>query len=254
MSKAIEKLEDAKVPAALAEEYAKDAEGNLEGMGDAYFKVTTGGSRFKVNDALIGDNGTEFRAVILAKIPVNVFYKEKFDPANPSPPDCCSVGGSRPDSSVEAPQSSDCAGCPQNQFGSGKDQDGNPSRGKACNNTMRLVLKVEGVDLPVMMTLPSTSAFPSKKGDKKGTLKEYLKDLSGAKVPVPMFAVETVFSFDSSADVTYPKPQVGFSSFLSEGQYKEMKALRETPATREVLHAFASGEEVASDEGATDEF
>ena len=62
-------------------------------------------------------------------------------------PDCMSSDGVRPDAGVLDPQSESCATCPQNAFGSGRDQQGNPTKGKACtdNKIMAVLIPKHGI-------------------------------------------------------------------------------------------------------------
>ena len=218
------------VPAHLAKQMEEDSKENLNNVDDAFFRITTRGGRFKVGDQLIGKDGIEFSGIIVREIPVNVYFAERFNPDNPTPPDCWSLGGLKPDASVEAPQCDTCAACPQNKFGSGIGPDGQPSKGKACGNTRRLVLKVTGLDMLATLSLPPTSKKP---------FNQYLKGLSASKVPV--FALETVFTFDSSAE--YPRPLMAIGAFLPAEEYAEVKEFRAGPEVDAVLKAYATPDE-----------
>ncbi|MDY0282400.1 MAG: hypothetical protein RBR35_17775, partial [Salinivirgaceae bacterium] len=71
------------------------------------------------------------------------WYATAFNPAaEPVAPDCFSTDYERPDPSASAPQSELCASCPMNAYGSGKDQAGNPTAGKACADTKVLAVYV----------------------------------------------------------------------------------------------------------------
>lgn len=50
-----------------------------------------------------------------------------------------------------------CEKCPMNQYGSGTDQKGNQSRGKACKNMRRLYLMMSGDPNLYLLTVPPTS-------------------------------------------------------------------------------------------------
>lgn len=50
-----------------------------------------------------------------------------------------------------------CETCPMNQYGSGTDQKGNQSRGKACKNMRRLYLMMSGDPNLYLLTVPPTS-------------------------------------------------------------------------------------------------
>jgi len=81
--------------------------------------------------------------VVLDSTLVNAYYEEKFDPENPTPPDCFAI--SQEDAKKMVPhelamhkQSDTCAKCKQNQWGSS-----DRGRGKACKNSRRLILITE---------------------------------------------------------------------------------------------------------------
>ncbi len=108
------------------------------------------------------DVGTELNVVILDSILDHAYYKDKFDPDNPSSPICFALGRiekelvPHPDS-VE-PQAADCASCPWNKFGSADN-----GKGKANKNTVRMMV-IDESDLddiaaaePRMLKVPVTS-------------------------------------------------------------------------------------------------
>ena len=80
--------------------------------------------------------GTHLPVVITGiRGPLNkVYYAKPYDPNQDEnvSPDCFSLDGEAPDPTVENPINSNCAGCPMNAFGTGKNQAGQPTKGKAC--------------------------------------------------------------------------------------------------------------------------
>lgn len=217
----------------LAALYQDASKENLAHVNDAFYRLSIQGARYKVEGKLIGNEGIRFEAIIVQILPVNLFFKAKFDPAKPTPPDCFSYGGVTPDPSVANKESDTCAGCPQNQYGSAKDENGVVKKGKACGNTHRLVLKVEGVELPVLLSLPPTSTK---------SFNQYLKQLSNLAGGVPYFAVKTEFSFDSG--VQYPKPAMQGKTVITDpAVVKEILEYRKSTAVLNAMKAFASGED-----------
>ena len=89
--------------------------------------------------------GNQIAVVILDSVLENTYYGSRFDPDNPAAPVCYAFGRRKdemaPHQSMAAhpdvfiPQHEDCAGCPQNVFGSA-----DTGRGKACQNRARLAL------------------------------------------------------------------------------------------------------------------
>lgn len=220
----------------LAALYAEASKENLAHVHDAFYRLSIQGARYKVEGKLIGNEGIRFDAIIVQILPVNLFFKTKFDPATPTPPDCFSYGGVTPDPSVATKESDTCAGCPQNQYGSAKDATtGLAKKGKACANTNRLVLKVEGVELPVLLSLPPTSTK---------AFNQYLKELTSKSIPY--YAVRTEFAFDSG--VQYPKPIMQGKSIITDRQMaKEIADYKNSPAVLNAVKAFASGEDATAD-------
>jgi len=88
--------------------------------------------------------GNTFECVILDSMHENNYYEKRFNPKKPENPTCFAFGR---DESVMAPhamsksaQSETCATCQWNKWGSARDQDGKPTRGKACAQKRRLML------------------------------------------------------------------------------------------------------------------
>ena len=222
------------LPAEVKEMYAEDSKENLENVNDSFHRLSTKGSRFKINGELAGREGIEFQAVILREMPVNVFYKGAYDPNNVEMPDCFSVGGLNPDLSVKDPCSTSCIGCPNNNFNTGTDAEGNPSGGKACNNTRRLILTVPGIELPVMLSIPPSSL---------GAFNDYLKLLATKKIPLAALVTKITFDQDSE----FPRPIFEMGSLLDTETYKEMRVLRNSDEIEKVLNSFSTGEKTDSE-------
>lgn len=219
------------VPKEMAAQFIEDAKENLQNVKDAFYRINIRGGRFSVDDQLIGDRGIEFEAIILKEVPINVWYETAYDANNPTSPDCWSLGGLKPDPSCNYAQSASCITCKNNKFGSAVGRDGK-KRSKACRNTRRLVLKVLGVDMPVLLSLPPTSIK---------AFNNYLKEISRGKVPIPVFAVKTIFSFDPS--VEYPRPVMSRGEFLKSEEYKDIKVYRNGQEVEIAYRAYASTED-----------
>ena len=75
------------------------------------------------NGETVGKIKSPMRAVLVGVAPAvqRTFYAKAFDAnAKPTPPDCWTNDGKRPDASVKSPQGSSCETCPQNIKGSGQ--------------------------------------------------------------------------------------------------------------------------------------
>ena len=78
----------------------------------------------------------------------NQYYKEKFGEGEEGPPTCASPDGIKPDCSGEdmIRQCETCRECARNKYGSAEE-----GRGKACQNTIRLYVLVEGSVIPCVI-------------------------------------------------------------------------------------------------------
>lgn len=140
------------------------------------------------------------------------FYEGDYVQGDDREPTCSSDNGQVPDSHIGAPQSANCAQCPQNQWGSkvskasGKDV-------KACSDEKRLAilpaqdLKYEALGFAVT---------PSSLGD----WGKYVKALSDRNISVN--AVVTNVTFDTTA--SYPKTLFSFNRFLDAAEYEQVQA------------------------------
>ena len=120
------------------------------------------------------------------------YYAGTYKKGVSAPPDCWSANGEYPDKSVEAPQSTGCANCPQNIKGSGQGE------GRACRFSQRIAVVLDndiGGDV-FQLVLPSTSIFGEGEAG-KWPLQMYAK-MIGAK-GVPITAVVTEMRFDTAS-------------------------------------------------------
>ena len=243
-NKDLEKTQEAGLPAELAAQFAEDAKENLENVEQAFFRISVKGGKFKVDGVKIGKEGRgeEFSAIILKETPVNTFNKVAYKEGETSVPECWSLGGQKPSPGCAEPQSATCATCAQNRFGSARDKNtGEAGKGKACSNSRRLILKIDGYDMPVLLQIPPTS---------RRNLDSYLKQLSAGEQKVPMFALETRFKMSEEFD--YPVVEMSREGFLTGEQYGEIKAFRQSDIVTAALNAYAQHEE--SEPGDGEEF
>jgi hypothetical protein len=155
--------EAANLPAYALDQAAARAEWGdlLSGMpSGAPPRIKLGGKQFLLVDASgeeiaypMGDlvkgpdNNLYLPMFVLAARPTlqKAWYLKKYNPnaAEHDAPDCFSNDGERPDSGSPSPQCDTCAACPKNAFGSGSDNEGNASGGKACTD-----IKILAVIIP----------------------------------------------------------------------------------------------------------
>jgi hypothetical protein len=84
--------------------------------------------------------GNTMDVIVLDFVLENGIFREKYNPSKPASPMCYAIGRDedalKPHEESEEPQHTDCATCPNNEWGS--DPEG--GRGKACKNTRRIAV------------------------------------------------------------------------------------------------------------------
>lgn len=151
-------------------------------------------------------------AVILSANPQlsKTYYEGDYQPGDDKEPTCSADNGIVPDAHIAAPQHSNCAACPKNQWGSkqskisGKDI-------KACSDTKRLAI-VPAANLAYKAL--GLSVTPSSLGD----WGKYVKALSERNIPVN--AIVTNITFDATA--SHPKLLFSFNRVLSAEEYAKV--------------------------------
>jgi len=109
-------------------------------------KIPAGGGR--AWDLPSGESSKELTGVIVVRTLVRSYWKASFDESGGgSPPDCVSLDNEH---GIGDP-GGECASCPLNQFGSGKDN------AKACRQITRLFLLQPDNLLPIFLPLPPSS-------------------------------------------------------------------------------------------------
>lgn len=92
------------------------------------------------------DLGPEIQVVVLDFVSRNFYYASNYNPNAIAPPDCYAMGKDiskmAPEADSPSAQSTSCATCPLNQFGSG------PNGAKACKNQRWAAVLVIDPDLP----------------------------------------------------------------------------------------------------------
>lgn len=123
---------------------------NLEGcqMRPPQIGIIAAAQLFRMPD---GSQVKQIEGVLIDSNRCNAYWKADMSAGGSgNPPDCASFDGVKP--YTEAPVHADCAGCPMNKYGSGKD-----GSGKACKNMRRVHVLAQGELIPYRLTLPPTS-------------------------------------------------------------------------------------------------
>ena len=163
------------------------------------------------------------QAVVLRGKPgkEKAWYATKYTPGQETQaPDCSSDDGVKPNADSRLKQCESCAACAQNVFGSGTNQDGTPSGGKACADRKVVALFANGA--PYRFAIPPASL---KSWD------SYCNQLSVKGIPLA--AVITIVGFEQG-DTAY-KLTFTFGGMLAEAQLAKLLPLLETPEVLDIV-------------------
>jgi hypothetical protein len=150
------------------------------------------------------------------------FYAAAYDPNQTEAfaPDCFSTDGITPDASVAKPVCGTCAGCPNNAFGSGRNQAGQPTKGKACADSKILAVAYKG--LVYMFKIPPASLK---------NFGVYVKNLTTRGIPLGN--VLTYVGFDDNADYSMFQFRVG--GWVPEAALERIMALAQSQEVQDII-------------------
>lgn len=189
------------------------------------FTIVRGGERTTMMNPKDPDSAANAIEVVLIKANKGlskVFYAKGYDEkAENQKPDCFSNEGTKPDASVDKPQSKTCATCVHNQWGSKIGENG--GKGKACQDSKRMAIAAPGlINDPYLIRVPPASIK---------ALSEYGTGL--AKRGVPYSAVVTKVGF--VVDEATPKLTFKAVGLLTEDMYKEVQAAMDSEVVHSIL-------------------
>lgn len=172
-----------------------------------------------------GPDGNLYLPVIVLRAKAAIqktFYLGKFNPnAEGQSPDCFSNDGVRPDPSATSPQCDICANCPKNAYGSGTDQNGNATNGKACSDNKILAVFVPSAGVHGFKLPPASL--------KNWGL--YVKQLSNAGIPLGM--VKTLVGFDLTA--TFPVLVFQFGGYVPSDTVEKLALMAQTSEVEDIV-------------------
>ena len=111
-----------------------------------------------------------------------------------------------------------CETCPFNQYGTGTDEKGNPSQGKACKNMRRIYLMMDGDPNFYLLTVPPTSI--------KDVNKQLAKILASGTPYTSMIVGFTLEKAQNSNGVAYSKVVVKKKGLLPPDAAAQVLKLR----------------------------
>lgn len=223
----------------LAGDLADAIAEEMDGLGTVPFdrvKIPSGGGiAFELpgEDEDNPEMATELTGVILHHHPVNAYWRDAYSGDN-AQPDCASYDG-KFGVDPNTGECKNCATCPYNQFGSGKDG------GKACKNIHRIYMLREGNPVPVMLPLPPTSL-------------KYMRDYISKRILLQgmrcyhAITKITLKREKSKAGIAYSRVAFTFVDKLTPEQIAEAEAMAASiKATANTVVAEDGFDEVQSD-------
>jgi hypothetical protein len=176
--------------------------------------------------ASIDDRHLDVVVVAAAPKVGRTFYMGKYEEGKTTAPNCWSADGDKPDASIESPQHSNCADCPQNIQGSGE------GNSRACRFSQRIAVvlanDVEGD--PLSLSLPATSIF-GKEVNGDMPLQAYARWLAAQNINPE--EVVTRLRFDTKAAV--PKLFFKTMRWLTDEEFASVTTHMEAPATQKLV-------------------
>ena len=226
MANAVVKYEIPAVPAHLMNRVINTS--FLTGLpqGGGFPSIGISGTRFvrKEDGESFPINTMEIQVILITAKPNldKTFYAGKYDPNSTEikSPDCQSRDGIRPTADSPLKQCESCAGCPQNQWGSGLDASGNPGKGKACKDAKTLAIFANNAVYGFKVPPASLKAFA-----------HYVKETS--RRGVDLSTAITVIGFDPQ--FSYPVLTFGFGGFLAAEQVAKIDALKDSQEVSDIV-------------------
>lgn len=208
------------------------------GLPDAFAILTGRGKQFiikhrQIETPLNSTDGAAYQHVDVVMLKASaavskIYYAGAFSPGDDGPPDCWSVDGVAPDAAAASKQSTTCAGCKHNVFGSKITPQGTAI--KACGDSRRLVV-VPAADIPnesfggpMLFRVPPASLK---------NLAAYATELD--RVGIHYVAVMTRIRFDPQ--VTYPQYLFEYLGMVNENQAQQIVAMLANPMIDRMLTA-----------------
>lgn len=206
--------------------------------GSKRISVRGGVFRLMINGEEIAKNENRFMQVVIVNGSPKVgrtYYEGAYDPKNITGPTCWTADGEKPDPSIESPQSSSCATCPQNVKGSGQGDS------RACRYKQRLaVVLADDVGGDVYgIELPAASIFGNSKDVNKMPFQQYAKYVGAQGRNINSLVTEIRLDSDSATPKLTFKP----ISYLSEDQWRTVVEKGNSPEAKQaVTMSFAKKE------------
>ena len=165
-------------------------------------KVPSGGGiayEVQGEDEDDADSMKEIEAVIVFTHRLNGYWPGSFGSAKDPKdriPACASMDG-KTGIRADTGEIVNCENCPMNQYGTGVDEKGNPSQGKACKNMRRIYMMMDGNPNFYLLSVPPTSL--------RDVNKQLTKILASGTPYTGMIVAFTLEKAKNSNGTTYSK-------------------------------------------------
>ncbi len=178
--------------------------------------------------------------IVQAAAPISkIFYQGGYKEGDSAPPDCWSVNGVTPDAAASKKQSTTCAGCPKNAWGSRTTEAGKP--GKACADSKRLAIVPAPSEVSPGVYAPASNMRNEVFGGAM-LLRIPAASLQGMKMyedelraaGFPFFGVVTRLKFDHQQ--SYPHILFEPVRGLTEEETDVMLEMQNDPQTERILN------------------
>lgn len=240
-------FQDKSAPTELAPEFHAMVEAGIAmddlgaGIGGNYAIISTRGSKFRIKqggtetvitDPNTGDPVGSLEAVIVRANPylTKQFFEGGYVEGSTEAPSCFSIDGKVPAASVENPQHTNCAMCPQNRFGSRVTDAG--VKVKACQDNKKLAvspladLENKAFGGPMLFRVPASALKDLVAFNNLMTARGY-----------PYNAVAVRIGFD--VDASYPKPTFRAIRVLTSEEAKIVMEQYQSDAVERLLGDFS---------------
>lgn len=193
------------------------------------FAVVRDGERVVLPNPKDPDSPATSIEVVLVKANKDkskVYYIEKYDPNSSDKakkPDCYSANGTHPAADSEHKQATSCAVCKWNAWGSAVNEKGVATKGKACQDSVRIAVVPNGtLNDPHLIRVPPASI---------AALGEYGQMLAKRGVAYNMVVTKIVFDQEAESPKLMFKPM----GFLSAEDYAIVKETLESKTVESII-------------------
>jgi hypothetical protein len=204
------------------------------GGGDAPPRVSIRGRVFRLvvngTEVLTNPHAMDFVIVAAAPAVARTYYQGAYTEGSHEQPSCQSQDGIVPMRNSTAPQSTNCAQCPQNVAGSG-----NQGQGRACRYSQTIAVCLPGDwDNVYSMRVPAKSLFGANPQTNQFGLQGYAKYVSAKRFTLGMLVTRFDWNYNENVALLFSAVRP-----LTPDEYRQVLAMQTRP---DVLRAISAPE------------